>query len=51
MKKHGLTQADFDEFTDYDDNEPYREDYEGAGGRRLRKPNERTRPSLRARRG
>lgn len=23
MKKHGLTQADFDEFTDYNDNEPY----------------------------
>lgn len=23
MKQHGLTQADFDEFTDYSDNEPY----------------------------
>lgn len=23
MKKHGLSQADFDEFTDYTDNEPY----------------------------
>lgn len=23
MKKHGLTQADFDEFTTYEDNEPY----------------------------
>ena len=23
MKKHGVTQADFDEFTDYKDNEPY----------------------------
>lgn len=23
MKKHGLTQADFDEFTEYKDNDPY----------------------------
>lgn len=23
MKKHGVTQADFDEFTTYEDNEPY----------------------------
>jgi hypothetical protein len=23
MKKHGLSQEDFDEFTDYTDNEPY----------------------------